>query len=77
MKFYVQIEDCQGNVEAVVAVEADNKQEAKYKALRALHTEDNIYIVSKKDAVNAVEDSGVVPIDEDGEEIDLEEEEED
>ena len=48
MKYYVQIEDCQNNIEAVVAVEAENKQEAKYKALRALHSEDNIYIVSKE-----------------------------
>lgn len=75
MKYYVQIEDCQNNIEAVVAVEAENKQEAKYKALRALHSEDNIYIVSKEDAISAVEDSGVIPIDEDGCEIDLEDEE--
>ena len=75
MKYYVQIEDCQNNIEAVVAVEAENKQEAKYKALRALHSEDNIYIVSKEDAISAVEDSGVIPIDEDGDEIDLEDEE--
>jgi hypothetical protein len=74
MKYYVQIEDCQNNIEAVVAVEAENKQEAKYKALRALHSEDNLYIVSKEDAISAVEDSGVIPIDEDGEEIDLEDE---
>lgn len=75
MKYYIQIEDCQNNIEAVIAVEAENEQEAKYKALRALHSEDNIYIVSKEDAMNTVEDSGIIPIDEDGEEIDLEDEE--
>lgn len=74
MKYYVQIEDCQNNIEAVVAVEAENRQEAKYKALRALHSEDNIYITTKEEAIAAVEDSGVIPINEDGEEIDLEDE---
>lgn len=75
MKYYVQIEDCQNNLQAVVAVEAENEQEAEDKALRALHSEDNIYIVSKEDAMSTIEESGIIPIDADGEEIDLEDDE--
>lgn len=75
MKYYIQIEDCQDNLQAVIAVEADNEQEAKYKALCVLHSEDNIYTVSKEDAMSTIEESGIITIDEDGEEIDLEDEE--
>ena len=73
MTYYIQIEDCQNNIEAIVKVEADSKLEAKYKALRALHIDDNLYIITKEDAATVVEEEGIIPIDEDGGEIDLEE----
>ena len=73
MTYYVQIEDCQNNIQGIVKVNADTKLEAKYKALRALNTDDNIYIISKEDAIETVENEGIYAIDEDGKEIDLEE----
>jgi len=76
MTYYIQIEDCQNNIEAIVEVNADSKLEAKYKALRALHIDDNLYVITKEDAANVVEEEGIIPIDEDGEEIEIEFDEE-
>ena len=75
MKYFVQIEDCQNNIVAVVVVEAENTMEAKYKALRALHINDNLYIIDKDEAKEVVENNGIIAIDEDGDEIDLDDEE--
>lgn len=73
MKFYVQVEDCQNNVEVIVAVEAKDEQEAKFKALRALHVDDNLYIVSKEDAEATIKEEGIIAIDERGDEINISE----
>lgn len=73
MKMFVQVEDCQNNVVAIVAVEAENNMEAKYKALRALHINDNLYIINKDEAKEVVENNGIIAIDEDGDEIEIEE----
>ena len=70
MKQFVQIEDCQNNVVAIIQVEAKDKAEAKYKALRALHADDNLYIIDEEDARGAAED-GYIIIDENGEEVDF------
>ncbi len=68
--FYVQIEDCQNNPIAVVKVKAKDLTEAKYKALCAIHAEDNIYIVDEDDVIAAQED-GMILIDENGEETEI------
>ena len=75
MKYFVQIEDCQNNITAIVAVEAENRDNAKYKALRALHIDDNLYIINKDEAKEVVENNSIIAIDEDGDEIDLDDEE--
>lgn len=72
-KYYIEIEDCQNNPIAVVKVEAENFQEAKYKALRALHSEDNLYGITKEEAIKYTEENGLVMIDEWGEEVDYDE----
>jgi len=75
MTYYVQVEDCQNNIKAVVKVDARSEDDARYKALKALHINESLYIVSKEDAVQTIEDEGIYAIDEDGCEIDLEEDE--
>ena len=70
--YYIQISDCQNNTIAVVAVEAENKQEAQNKALRAIHVNDDISTITKSD-VEEMLDNGEIEyvIDEDGCEVDI------
>lgn len=65
--YYMEIDDCQGNVLAVVKVEANDYAEAKKKAILALHRDDVVFDISAKDA------KGYTVIDEDGCEVEVEE----
>jgi len=69
--YYIQIDDCQNNTQAVVKVTAGSAQEARVNALLALHQNDSISVVTKANAKELQED-GYLVIDEDGEEVDLE-----
>lgn len=69
--YFISIEDCQNNPVAVVKVKAKDLIEAKYKALRAIHEEDNVYELDSDAVIGYIEDSGLTPIDERGEETDL------
>ena len=73
--YYIQIER-QGWTLAVVKVKAETYEEAEYKALKALHMNDDISEASKE-SVKASLDSGDIDyvIDENGDEIELEDEE--
>lgn len=75
--YFISIEDCQNNPIAVVKVKAKDQTEAKYKALRAIHEEDNIYELDADAVMGYIEDSGLILINERGEEIDIMEEDDD
>lgn len=75
--YFINIEDCQNNPIAVVKIKAKDLTEAKYKALRAIHEEDNIYELDADAVMGYIEDSGLIPINERGEEIDIMEEDDD
>ncbi len=72
--YYIEIER-QGWTLAVVKVEAETYEEAEYKALKALHMNDDISEASEE-SVKASIDSGDIDyvIDENGDEIDIEDE---
>ena len=69
--YFISIEDSQNNPKAIVKVEAESLTEAKYKALKAIHEDDNLYEVDADAVMGYIEDNGLVPIDEYGEEVDL------
>ena len=73
--YYIELER-QGNILAVVKVEAESFGEAKLKALEAWHANDDIGEISFEQATFALE-SGEIDyiIDDDGDESDLEDEE--
>lgn len=74
--YYIEIEGQCSNVLAVIKVKAENEDEAKLKALKALHATEDIYSISKEEAKNLVDDGEVdYMLDEDGCEIELEDEE--
>lgn len=75
--YFIQIDDCQNNTQAIVKVKASSENAAKTRALKALHICDSIYVVAKNEAIEIAEDNGMCIIDEEGEEIDLEEEDND
>jgi len=75
MTMYVQIDDCQNNTEVIVKVDANNTAEAEAKALKALHAEDRLYVIDAEEAQEFAED-GITVIDEDGDEVDFEEDDE-
>lgn len=68
--YYIQIDDCQNNPQAIVKVKAANEEEAQAKALEALHIDDSIYTIDKDDAKRMADD-GFIIIDEDGEEVEF------
>ena len=70
--YYIEIERQGGLVLAVVKVDAASCEEAKAKALRAIHETDDIYDVSRE-AVQDMLDEGSIDyiIDEDGCETDI------
>lgn len=75
-KFFVRVEDCQNNIIAVVQVEAQDEEDAKIRAMKALHPDDSFIIIEKEEAVENLENGEVnCVIDEDGDEVDLEEDE--
>lgn len=73
--YYIEIEEQCSMVLAVIKVEAENEEEAKLKALKALHATQDIYSITKEEAKNLV-DYGEVDymLDEDGCEIGIDEE---
>jgi len=72
--YYIEIEGQCSNVLAVIKVKAENEDEAKLKALKALHATEDIYSISKQEAQNLVDDGEVdYMLDEDGCEIDPDE----
>ena len=70
--YYIEIERQGGLVLAVVKVDAASREEAKAKALRAIHQTDDIYDVSREAAQDML-DEGYIDyiIDEDGCETDI------
>lgn len=73
--FFIQIDDCQNNTEAIVKVEATNVEEARVKALKALHIAESLYSIDKEEAVALAEELGLPIIGEDGCETDVNDEE--
>ena len=49
--YYVQIDDCQNNPQAIVKVKASSENAARSKALQALHICDSIYIINNIDDI--------------------------
>ena len=74
--YYIEIDDCQNNTQAIIRVEAASLEAAKTKALKTLHRDDEIFSIDKETAQSMSED-GYIIIDEDGEEICLDEDDED
>lgn len=72
--FYIQIDDCQNNTQAIVKVEATDLKEAQAKALRAIHISDDIFAIDKEEALDMVKE-GYTLIDEEGCETDIDDEE--
>lgn len=68
--YFIGIEDCQNNTQAVVKVIAGSAQEARVNALLALHQNDSISVITEDDA-KELQEEGYLVIDEDGEEVDL------
>lgn len=71
--YYIEIDDCQNNTQAIIKVKASSENAAKTKALKTLHRDDEIFSIDKETAKEMAED-GYIIIDEDGEEICLEDE---
>ena len=73
--YYIEIEGQCSTVLALIKVKAENEDEAKLKALKALHATEDIYSVTQEEAQDLI-DSGEVDymLDEDGCEIDIDEE---
>lgn len=76
--YYIEIEGQCSMVLALIKVEAENEEEAKLKALKALHATEDIYSITQDEAQNLI-DSGEIEymLDEDGCEIGIDDEEED
>ena len=68
--YFIGIEDCQNNTQAVVKVTAGSAQEARVNALLALHQNDAISVISEDDA-EELQEQGYLVIDEDGEEVEF------
>ena len=68
--YYVEITDCQNNVQAIVKVWASSESAAETKALRALHRDDKIYVLNKEEALYETSQGHII-IDEDGDEADI------
>ena len=72
--YYIEIEGQCSMVLAVIKVQAENEDEAKLKALKALHATEDIYSISEQEAKQLVDDGEVdYMLDEDGSEIDIDE----
>lgn len=72
--YYIEIEGQCSMVLAVIKVQAENEDEAKLKALKALHATEDIYSISEEEAKQLVDDGEVdYMLDEDGSEIDIDE----
>jgi len=73
--YYIEIEEQCSMVLAIIKVEAENEEEAKLKALKALHATQDIYSITEEEAQNLI-DSGEIDymLDEDGCEIGIDEE---
>lgn len=72
--YYIEIEGQGSMVLAVVKVEAENEEEAKLKALKALHATEDIYSITKEEAQNILDNGDIdYMLDEDGSEIDIDE----
>ena len=73
--YYIEIEEQCSMVLALIKVEAENEEEAKLKALKALHATQDIYSITEEEAQNLI-DSGEIDymLDEDGCEIGVDEE---
>lgn len=73
--YYIEIEEQCSMVLALIKVEAENEEEAKLKALKALHATQDIYSITQEEAQNLI-DSGEIDymLDEDGCEIGVDEE---
>ena len=73
--YYIEIEGQCSTVLALIKVKAENEDEAKLKALKALHATEDIYSVTQEEAQDLI-DSGEIDymLDEDGCEIDIDEE---
>ena len=75
MKTYYVTVEAQGDTEIVVVVKAKNEKEAELKAAKAYLGNKDISCVDKEYA-QACQEEGVIVIDEDGCETDIEEEDE-
>ncbi len=74
--YYIEIEGQCSMVLAVIKVQAENEDEAKLKALQALHATEDIYSITEEEAKQLVDDGEVdYMLDEDGSEIGIDEEE--
>lgn len=73
--YYIEIEGQCSTVLALIKVKAETEDEAKLKALKALHATEDIYSVTQEEAQDLI-DSGEIDymLDEDGCEIDIDEE---
>ena len=72
MIYYVQIER-QGCLMSTIKVEANDEEEAINKALRAIHHNDDIYVMgsdAREEILNQLEDGDYL-IDENGDELDI------
>lgn len=72
--YYIEIE-AQDNVELIVKVSAENLTEAEGKAAKAYLASRDFYPMNLNDARMTAEEEGIIVVDEDGSEIDLEDEE--
>lgn len=72
--YYIEIE-AQGNAELIVKVRAKDLSEAEGKAAKAYLASRDLYPMNLEDARMTAEEEGIIVVDEDGSEIDLDDEE--